>query len=294
MAKKQKQTNMRRRGARKPAMAVSPRLRSHIAMVTDPCNAVLGHTAYRGSDGFVSRFKSNLVVSSGGATNNICVVAFYPAYNSISVRFTGDPNAALTTDYSTPGPGQAFLLGNSGAQRVVGACTQILYTGTELNRQGLVFRGVIPENVLNGASVNQLRVLCQHSSRNSGGLLETKFIPSSIDEEYWATGAAAPAESGDRNVIVTILEAPQNSTQAFNLVHTLIAEWRPKLSIGLQVPTPNTPDVPGGLERVRTALASMGDWWLNAAHTASTALVAGRKVYDSTMALSGVARLALM
>lgn len=285
---------MKPRRARRNGVLRTDRVSSHLAMVLDPCNSVLGHTAYRGSDGFVSRFKMNQVVNAGGATNNICVVAFYPAYNGISVQFTNDPNAALPTNYATAGPGQAFLLANCGGQRVVGACTEISYTGTELNRQGIIFRGVIPESVMNGASVNQLRVLCQSSSRNTGAKMETKWIPSSIEEEYWNTGAAAPAEAADRNVIVTVLDAPQASLQAFNLVHTLIVEWRPKLGIGLQVPTPNTPDAPAGLERVRTALSKLGNWWIDAAQTASTAMITGRRMYDGAAALGSVAKLALM
>lgn len=275
------------------ATGVDARLRAHTAMVLDPCNATLGPTAYRGSDGFVTRFKN--VVAAGTTTGFPYYVSiFYPAYNGISLSGYASATSVVTPSYTTSGPGQPFLLANADSQRVVGACTRISYLGSELNRQGIIYRGVLPESAVSGATVQQLMALCQRNDRTPDYILETKFIPGSVEEQYWDTGSTAPAEAGDRNVIVTVVYGGATVALDTYLEHTLICEWRPKFGSGLAVPSPNTPDVPSGLERVRTVLSSLGNWWLDMAHTARTAIDTAGKVYGGMRVIKQAGRLALM
>lgn len=266
------------------------RVLTHARMVLDPCNAVLGPTAYRGSDGFILRTHKVDTVQAGDSTPYV-IFAFYPAYNGVWAQGIADPNAALTPNWATPGPGQTFYLANAESQRPVGACTKLQYTGTELNRGGIVYRGVMPSSALAGSSINTLKALCQMSERTADHTLETKWIPSSADEEYWPTGTVAPTSPGDENVIVNII---QQGTAGVNVpitaTTTLIAEWRPKFGLGVQTPTPSTPDAPAGLERVRGFLASMGHWYLEGTRTVATAMRVGASVANSTRALAGAAR----
>lgn len=267
------------------------RLRNHIGMVMDPCNAILGPTAYRGADGFVTRFKINQTAGTT-TTNQYFVSVFYPAYNATFLSGYAAATNVVTPAYIN-GPGQAFLLANADSQRVVGACTKITYLGSELNRQGVVYRGVMPEAAITGATVQDIITLCQRTDRTPDSVLETKFIPSSIEETYWKTGGVAPSENGDRNVIVTVLYGGAVTAVDTFLEHTLICEWRPKFGVGLVCPPPNTPDVTGGLEKVRTAISRFGHWWLEGTHTAGTAVRTAAHMYQGTRALANVARLAL-
>jgi len=268
-AKNRRNGNKKKGAAKRPSSTRSTRpngagadaitrVRDHVGMLVDPCNAKIGPTAYRGSDGFVTRFRNltNVTLPTGYAAVHV----YYPAYNGVWQQNVADFNAALTPSYSTPGPGQSFLLSNADSQRVVGACTIPTYTGTELNRQGMIYRGTIPEAALVGCSINTLVPLLQFSSRVPDTPLETKYVPSSADERYWKTGSTAPEGAGDLQAIVTIIVGAAD-TVSFQFNTVLIAEWRPRFGIGMQVPTPNTPDVPAGLEQVRTTLSRLGNWW---------------------------------
>lgn len=291
-SKKGKRNGSKANGSRQPVVAsrqlavprpsfADARVRSHVNMVVDPCNAPIGPTAYRGADGFITRFKAIYPVNIPIASPYY-VFIYYPAYNSVWAAPVTDPNAVIPGNYITPGPGQSFLLANADSQRVVGACTTVSYVGSELNRQGLVYRGNLPQVAVVGASVKSLMALCQFSNRVPDGHLETKWNPSPVEEEYWPTGPVAPEGGGDRNVIVTIIQGSTEVDLPISLSVTLISEWRPKFGIGMQVPTPSTADAPAGLERVRSALANLGNWWVTGSTLAAQAITTGAKMYKAS------------
>lgn len=267
------------------------RVRSHVHMLADPCEAPLGLTAYRGSDGIVSRFRSQSNVNLAGSQAYVHV--FYPAYNGVWAQAVADYNGVLTPTYSSPGPGQAFLLSTAESQRAVAACTRFTYTGTELDRQGMVYRGLLPEAALTGASVNGLIPMLQAADRMPDRVLETKFVPSAAEEEYWKTGSGAPEASGDRNAIVTIVIGNPSALTPMTFTNVLVAEWRPRFGVGLQVPSPNTPDAPAGLEHVRSALARAGHWWIEGSRTLAAGLQMGATMVRGARLVGGAARLAL-
>lgn len=256
---------------RGPSEDVS-RITRHVNMIVDPCNAELGPTAYRGADGIVTRFRN--VVATGptvGKTGFIYV--YYPAYNSIC---TANVNASDVFVYAsnTAGPGQTFLLASGASQRAVSACCNLSYTGTELDRCGIIYSGVVPISALAvGKTITDVAMLLQNEHRVSDEALEVKWSPGSVEEEYWESGATTPGGGGDRNCIVLValgLNAASSSTY-FSIVNTLIAEWRPEPGLGLSTPNPSSHDVPAGLEKVRSVLQRMGNWWYSVGKTAYTA-----------------------
>lgn len=282
----------RRRSVRALSLG-DPRVEGHLRMVLDPCNAPLVPTAYRGSDGYLTRFNNVYSITTGN-TSTAFVFAFYPAYNGVWYGSLADANATGTASWATPGPGQAFLLASAESQRAVSACVRAEYVGTELDRQGVIYTGVVPETALSSLSTFvQKQALLQKVIRTPDHTIETKWVPMSIEEEYWAPGPTAPGSSSDRNVIVLIGSGFGAGVQ-FNFQTTLIAEWRPKYGIGMQQPTPSTRDPPAGLERVRTALASLGHWWVEGATTLAQAASVGARMYNSTRMLSTAGRMAAL
>lgn len=279
MNKKQKvkaNTKTRRNG--RLGNGVEKRVIDHVNMVSDPCNSLLAPTAYRGMDGYLTRFANNLTIPTvAGKTGFIFI--YYPAYNTI-YNVAANPNDTfnLTMGLSA-GPGQAFLLSNASSQRAVGACCTLGYTGTELNRSGTLWVGNLPYAALQGPVVTaaSLIPLCQRTMRTPDAPLDIKWEPAAVDEQYWETGTGAPPNLGDRNVIVIIGQGfSSDTTVNFTVRSTLVAEWRPDFGLGLQTTNPNTPDVPGGLEKVRSILAGLGDWWVSSSHTMGrVATVAG-------------------
>lgn len=269
------------------------RVMGHTNMVMDPCNSKICPTAYRGQDGFVQRFCStqSLVLTTQAAFLSV----YYPAYNSVYLAAVALPSTVITPiGYGTPGPGQAFLLANADSQRAVAGCTQVSYTGTELNRQGILYRGSIKASVFsNNFTLDQITALLGHPMRVPDDTSEIKWIPSSIDEEYWSTGSASPDGAGDRNVIVTV-GVGFTSSVTFTFTNTLIAEWQPNFGLGIAANTPNTADAPAGFEHVKTSLAKAGNWWVNAAHTLEAGYKTASSVYQATRGVrAGMAALAL-
>jgi hypothetical protein len=297
-SKKQKKATAKKRPNRqlavaRPVPSMDGRVRNHVRMLLDPCNAPLAPTAYRGADGFMTRFKR--VDSSMTHTSTPYFIhVYYPAYNSTWAGEVASATAALTPAFNIAGPGQAFLLANADSQRVVSACVQMQYTGSELYRQGIVFRGVLPIAAIAGSSINELCALCQATDRMSDSQLETKWIPSPSEEEYWATSSVAPDAVGDRNVIVTIIQGSLNIDMTFNFVTTLIGEWRPKFGIGMQVPSPNTQDTPAGLEKVRTTIATLGNWWIGGAKLLAQVAKTGAQAVNATRVAGAAARVAML
>lgn len=267
---------------KKTAVAMAPmkrgppedvsRIARHVNMIVDPCGAELGPTAYRGADGIVTRFRN--VVATGptvGKTGFIYV--YYPAYNAICTANVAAGDVFVFTA-NTAGPGQTFLLASGASQRAVSACCNLSYTGTELDRCGIIYSGVVPISALSvGKSITDVAMLLQNEHRVSDDPLEVKWSPGSVEEEYWESGATTPGGGGDRNCIVMIALGLNAATSSpyFSIVNTLIAEWRPEPGLGLSTPNPSSHDVPAGLEKVRSVLQRMGNWWYSVGKSAYTA-----------------------
>jgi hypothetical protein len=263
-------------------------------MIMDPCNAKITPTAYRGGDGFVQRFRTTQSVA---LTTQTCFISiFYPAYNSYYIAGVALPSTVNTgpLSYNTAGPGQAFLLANADSQRAVAACTQVDYSGTELNRQGLLYRGIVKASVFsNNFTVDNIIALLGNPERVPDSTSEVKWVPGATEEEYWNTGSISPDGPGDRNVIVYI-GTGFTSAVTFSFTNTLIAEWQPNFGVGIAANSVNTPDAPAGFEHVKTHLAKAGNWWLSAAATVGAAYRTGAKIYRATKGVrEGMTALAL-
>lgn len=274
---------LRRRAPRVPKLIneSEERVRGHTDMLMDPCNSKITPTAYRGQDGFVQRFaRTNSFTTTTGTS---FVFVYYPAYNGMYLTELplGTTSIPIVT-YNTTGPGQAFLLTNSDAQRAVAACVAVDYTGTELNRQGVIYSGLVKQSVFQQTTtVDTLCALLGNPQRMPDSTRELKWIPSSVEEEYWQTGAVVPEASGDRNVMVVVGTGFTDPVQ-MQFTTTLIAEWQPNAGLGLAANNPNTLDAPGGLERVRANLSRAGSWWVGAAHSLEHGYQTARSVYNAT------------
>jgi len=269
--------------------ALNQRLRSHIGMLLDPCTSVLGPTAYRGKDGILTRFKSTLGYAGQGTDSHL-VIAYHPSINRVYFGTIATQNTNFAMDFygaqSYPGPGGAFLGTNAAEVRPVGACIVSNFTGTELERQGLCTRGIVPAQATTGTlTINAILPLLQRADRVPDQQVETKWLPCPVNEDYTVIPTAAVPRLVD-NIIVVIYHGLAASALKVSVNVHSIMEWQPYYNLGLVAPTPSTPDPPAGLERVRTALANMGDWWLEATKTAR----AGAQFYNTIRAGARLAR----
>lgn len=289
--KKQRKSNNRQKAPRGAvAVANDSRLRNHLSMVMDPCNAIIGPTSYRGKDGFITRF--NGAQDFDGLPANTCaVIAYWPRMNRIFASAVATAATGFAIDFynatlSTPGPGGPYLTTNASETRPIAACLKSNYTGTELDRQGYVAQIVAPLNALMGTlTITSLRQLAQKTSR-VGPPVETKWIPGPYDEDYVKIATATPSIDVDDNVIVHVFGGFASGKLLLTHQITHLQEWQPLYGLGIQVPTPSSPDVPAGLERVRTALSTAGHWWLEATATVGSAVGAARSMVGGAKMLS--------
>lgn len=267
------------------AIVASPqdnqRVRYHLNMVLDPCHATIGPTAYRGRDGFVTRLMRNwdTITPTG-----VAIMAYWPKANRIYSNAMASDTTAFSLNFydatkSDAGPGAAFLGTNAAETRVVGACIQTDYVGTELNRQGYVTRGVVPMKAVSGTlTCQQLRQMLQEFSRTPDAPLETKWVPSPVNEDYYQVPATAPTIDSDDNCIIHVFTGFGDGSLNFTNRIIQIVEWLPFYGLGIITPNPSTPDPVGGLERVRTALSKLGDWWVAGTRAYRSAIQMGHNV----------------
>lgn len=230
------------------------RVVDHAAMVADPCGAKLGKSAYRGRDGIVTRHKK---IDSFTSDNTAFLYVYYPAYNGIWTVSVADAETALPTpNWTTPGPGQAFLLNTAASQRCVGACVTYKYYGTELNRSGVIYTGNIPVSTLNGTNtIKDICALLQNTEKMPDGG-EQKWIPTAIEEEYWLTGPTAPDNYADRNAIIVVGYGISNGIR-MEITTTGIYEWLPDIGMGIAEPVSNNSEAVGGFEQLRILLSKL-------------------------------------
>lgn len=273
MAKKMARTlakAQKKRKARGGGSVPDTRVNTHVNMVLDPCNSPIGPTAYRGKDGFITRVSGAKAI--GDATAIAALVAYWPRYNrtfyfnltSVTAGFAID---FYNASYGSEGPGGAFFGTNASEVRPVAACLSSQFTGTELDRQGLLLTGVVPYKAVAGnVTIDTLTQIMQQWQRVPDSQVETKWIPSPSDEDYQAIPSTLPAIYGDDNIVLHVYRGFAAGKLQATARITGIFEWQPFYGLGLSVPTPNTVDPPAGLERVRSTLASYGDWWLRTAN----------------------------
>lgn len=280
------------------------RVASHVRMIMDPCNAVITPTAYRGKDGFITRVNGYRAMPSG-ATFQCGIFAYWPRFNRIYAFGADTSGSGFSIDfwnatYSAEGPGGPFFGTNAAETRPVAACLTGVYLGTELDRQGQVIQGVVPYRSITGTvTIDFLAQLAQRTQRTPDGVVETKWIPSPSDEEYMSNPTSNPNTIGvaDDNIVFIAYRGFAAGKVNVTAKFTGIYEWQPFYNLGISAPTPNTPDPPGGIERVRSALATFGNWWLDAgslmdsAVSAAGATVRGaRAVARGTSMFLGAAR----
>lgn len=273
------------------------RLGRHIRLLLDPCNADLGPTAYRGRDGFVSRFSSIHTVGPG-TTQTCSIFMYYPRLNRVYNRMTANINDDLgAIDWyganTFDGPGTYFLKNFTEAMRPVAACVQAYFSGTELDRQGIVYNGIVPGQVFTNTAAGSNTIdayvqLLQKRQRTPDHTVETKWVPAPENEQYERTDVLAPQAGGD-NVIVMCFTGFAVTKINFNFRVVNNIEWLPGAGQGFVAPSPSTPDVPAGLEHVRTTLSRLGNWWVEAAHTVQTAAGVARQVYAATRSVASIA-----
>lgn len=213
-----------------------PVLENHWRMLSDPCMATLAESAYRGRAGIVSRFTGVSTFTAGGFT--AAAFVWNPAATAGTQFAVAASNTVATPSYDQVMPGQTFLFATAESWRVIGLCVDIDYVGTELNRSGVIYGGVVPSNLVGAGdptTVDQIKVLLTNTTRTPDKEITQLWFPGVTNEQYLEGGT--PAFGNAANSLALCFENMPAGLQ-IRLRVTTIYEWLPKVNSGIVMPSP--------------------------------------------------------
>lgn len=286
---KGKGVKRRRARARGPQMALSNERRL-LNLVLDPCEAELANGYALTTTGIVQRF--NRFLTPVATTETAFAYIWNPSsQNSSAITQKLAVGTGAPTNFTTGGPGEAFLEANADIVAPLAGCIEVLYTGTLVNRKGYI--GVCQANiavlqdVASGTTdLATLLGFCQAVVPVPSSKIELKWSPS--QKNYTAANAASEVSGGiglDNALMVIAIGV--NPTD-FVVKFTGVYEYTPKFTLGQPAARVTRP-IPAGVgERIISALDSMGHWWHNLGNAAAAA---NRMGYAASYGVGQMARL---
>lgn len=255
-------------------------------LVSDPCYGPLVQPTYEGTGaGIMTRFETDFIVNAT-ATDTAAYIGFSPGNLIASGAVFGavmGATGALATDATgivpqftgsrQPGIG---LLPSMSAYRVVAACMQVSFVGSELQRAGVVSVGQVTASVLNTGSltVAGLRALSSTVVRIPDGELEIKLRPTAISQKFVPVSgtnldsdyAAQPA------LIATMAGIPVSTGMRVRLV--AVYEWIPAVASGCILPDNASSNSNNTISQVLKFLDTRFPQWQVKILTAATKIMA--------------------
>lgn len=225
-------------------------LANHFRMIRDPCNATLSESAYPGRAGLTSRFTGINTYTAGADTAFLGL--YNPAAFSLAYATLANSATSVAPVYGTPLVGQSYLLTNADSWRVVGFCLDIEYIGTELQRSGVIYGGILPGDAITAGTpttVDTVKVLLPQETRTPDRPLQLFWFPGVDDQKYHDLVGI----SDTYNMVCLCMENMPAGVQV-RVRHTTIVEWLPKTVLGMSMPSPvGGSNPPAAYERLHDA-----------------------------------------
>lgn len=254
-------------------LALDNGARAYAMLLNDPCGASLVHPVYIGSDtGYLGRYSVNLTVNVT-AGNTAGVVYWQPNRmdtNATNLQ-TGETNSPSTgiviaPPVGTTAPGFSFLTTTAGEQRCVAACMKVTYTGSELNRQGvLALASLNAQSMALGSAViiDQMITVSQMTVRVPDRTVEVKWRPGAGDEMFRSVdGTKAYENAASMNALAFSYKGlPSTGTGYFNVELIAVHEWIPTRTQGVMFTTRDRNTSNATLDHVINFLDGQGPAW---------------------------------
>lgn len=247
-SKKQKKNGRGTRTRVQRAVVFSNPISGHYNMLRDPCGAALTTSVYRGRKGTVARFARTWTVSGSSDT------AYYYILNPANCGAAGTSLATSSSAFTPVETIEAagFTMMNTFAAdwRVIGACLEVDYIGTELNRSGRMYAGILSAQSIQfgvATSADSIKLLAYASARTPDRTVEIKWVPGEGNEGLSNRSAAGVVNNyeANRNVVLFVAEnMPAGVQLAFR--ETIIYEYTPKPGLGIPSDTPMSGQHPPG------------------------------------------------
>lgn len=269
-------------------------------LLADPCNAPLVAPCYPSGSmgGQLVRIESDFIAGDS-ATSTCGAVIYTPgvfAYDGASVATWPLAYIVGATDSTTSNwaylgnPPGASQYANWNKVRAVSCCLQVMWPGSELNRQGVVGYGQVDAGILfqTGLSSAQLRQLCPRVDRMPAGISEIKWRPNDADSEgsQGATGTIS-GTYGKGSVMVTWAGIPVSTGVRIRIV--TILEVTPKVNSGMVLTPGNNSTSGNTAAHVLDVLDRTGHWFYEAGSYIAKAYDVGANLYKTAQAYGRVA-----
>lgn len=293
-------TQSTRRSRKKKSSGGAPAMRSmtglvatsHWNMVRDPCNATLAESAYPGRAGMVNRFTS--IQTYSGVTGQ---TAFMAQYLPAGLAFTATAPATSATSFvqtfDQGMAGQTYVVGNSESYRVIGFCVNISYIGTELNRSGTIYGGILPASSIPAGAphtVDAVKALLPNESRTPDRELELLWFPGTMDMDYAKN--TDDVFKDPHNILVIAAEGLPDGL-SLRIRQTIIVEWLPKVALGMSMPPPVSGSNPPAFYESLHETASRSGLFTSAFEGAAQrgrqyAYYAGQRMVDASVGMAAL------
>lgn len=274
---------------------------NYAQLLADPCNGPLvSGVATDGGAGIVTRFRTVANISQSDVANlNAYYLAYIPACNYVvtaGVTLT-DPSVSWTTPGlvdANRGPGYSFLNTQAAQIRPLSSCIKIVYTGSELNRAGIVGTGCFPLADLGAiSSVDKLQAGMTNLDRMPEDFIEQIWRPNTNDGNYQDTvNVEGINEYLRNNALVVAVTLPPGTGVRMEI--TTVYEWQPRYGTsGVTNPLPIV-HTTSTLQQVLHQLDGLGNWGYRVGVQGAKTLSSLYSGYQSLKTLgAGVSRLAL-
>lgn len=232
-----------KRQARQLLAPGSSVLENHWRMLHDPCYATLAESAYRGRAGIVSRFTGVNTYTAGAFT--AAAFVFNPAATAGTQFAVAASNTPATPVYDQVMPGQAYLFTTAETWRVIGMCVDIDYVGTELNRSGMIYGGIVPANQVAAGvatTVDQIKVLLSNTTRTPDREIAQMWFPGVGNENYIGESTGVSFQDANNSLVLCFENMPTGLQVRLRV--TTIYEWLPRVNTGIIMPSPVTGNNP--------------------------------------------------
>lgn len=206
----------------------------YAALLADPCNAPIARGVFGdGLGSMAARYETDFVLTPAG-TNTAGAVCFSPygAYIRSGAVDSDTANITFTSSVPAPGTGQ---LNNASRFRALAACMQVMWTGSEQNRQGVISLGNAPafSSTLPSISPSDVRSYCPYVFRTPGQVVGMKWRPTDEDIQWHKYAQGPYDETRNNGIWLSWAGFPAGQTIRVRVVY--VVEWDPEMTINLGV-----------------------------------------------------------
>lgn len=274
-------------------------------LLADPCNGPLCTGPFGdGTGGIVARYEQDIVLDAQ-ATATASTIVFVPS--ALTYSFS---NAAVlvadTTGYfpvvignTATHAGLTALAAQGGTFRVLSACLQVYYPGSELSRAGITGIGQAPLGSFAGpgsTSASGMRTMANYVERVPEHYSEIVWRPSEFDLQWTQANnedtVLSPNQLRRSALFSSTAGIPVSTGMRYRMV--AVVEWIPAVAFG-QTSIVRQPASNNTLTHVLNALDKYGDW---AYHGALRIGNTASKLYSAAQTVGrvsyGVAKMGLL